>query len=245
MATAEPKSLDPSRIWWVIPVCNDAATLREVARKCREQLPGVVVVDDGSTDADVFDLLADLDVTVLTQGRNLGKGVAIRTGIEFVERHGGAYAITIDADGQLFPEDLSAFLPELSEDQPSLVIGARRFEGTSAPGSSRFGRDFGNFWLWVETGVWIADCQSGFRAYPVQEMSRLRCFGRRFEFEAEILARAVWAGLPLRTVPIGVHYPEPHLRVSRFRPLVDNARLTLMHTHLIGRRFSPLPYQRI
>jgi glycosyltransferase involved in cell wall biosynthesis len=232
-------------VWWVVPVYNDAGTVRAVVRECRGLLDNVVVVDDGSTDADLRELLSGLDVSLVSHDRNRGKGAAIRTGIEFVRSRGGKIALTIDADGQLFPSDLHSFLPHLTSPEPALVIGARRFRGTRAPRSSRFGRQFGNFWLWVESGAWIEDCQSGFRAYPVDYVSQIRCVGSRFDFEAEILARAVWAGLPLRSVPVDVHYPEPHLRVSRFRPIVDNLRLTVMHTRLVTRRLLPLAHRRI
>lgn len=234
-----------SSVWWVVPVHNDGTTVGEVVRECRRLLDHVVVVDDGSTDVDLRALLADVDVTVLSLDRNRGKGHAIRTGIEYVKSQGGRIALTIDADGQHFPRDVESFLPHLQSTEPALVVGARRFEGTRAPRSSRFGRQFGNFWLWVESGVWLDDCQSGFRAYPVEQISRIRCIGSRFDFEAEILARAVWAGLPLRSVPIGVHYPEPHLRVSRFRPFVDNLRLTRIHTRLVMRRLLPIPHRRL
>lgn len=231
-------------VWWVIPVYNDAGTVRAVVAECRSLLDNVVVVDDGSTDANLSDLLAGLDVSLISHDRNRGKGAAIRTGIDFVRSRGGEIALTIDADGQLFPSDLRSFLPHLTRPEQALVIGARRFEGTLAPRSSRFGRQFGNFWLWVESGIWIEDCQSGFRAYPVDAISRIRCTGSRFDFEAEILARAAWAGLPLRCVPVGVHYPEPHLRISRFRPFVDNLRLTVMHTRLVTQRLLPFAHRR-
>lgn len=234
-----------SSVWWVIPVHNDAGTVHQVVSECRRLLDRVVVVDDGSSDVDLRALLADLDVTVISHDRNRGKGQAIRTGIEYVRSQGGRIALTIDADGQHFPRDLESFLPHLRSAEPALVVGARRFEGTRAPRSSRFGRRFGNFWLWVETGVWLDDCQSGFRAYPVEQISRIHCIGSRFDFEAEILARAFWAGLPLRSVPIAVHYPEPHLRVSRFRPFVDNLRLTRIHTRLVMRRLLPVPHRRV
>jgi glycosyltransferase involved in cell wall biosynthesis len=246
-AVAELSARHPAleSVWWVVPVYNDGGTVRAVVSECRSLLENVVVVDDGSTDADLRELLSGLDVDLVAHDRNRGKGAAIRTGIDFVRRRGGRTAVTIDADGQLFPSDLHAFLPHLVSPEPALVIGARRFEGTQAPRSSRFGRRFGNFWMWVESGVWIEDCQSGFRAYPVDAVSQIRCLGARFDFEAEILARAVWAGLPLRTVPVGVHYPAPHLRVSRFRPIVDNLRLTRIHTRLVLRRLAPLRHRRV
>ena len=108
------------------------------------------------------------------------------------------------------------------------------------PRSSRFGRAFANFWLLVETGEVAGDCQSGFRAYPVASLNRMRFLGKRYDFEAEVLARAAWGGLKLHCVDIGVLYPKPEERVSSFKPLLDNLRLTRIHTLLVLRNMLPL-----
>ena len=135
--------------------------------ECRSILQNVVVVDDGSTDADVAALLSGLDVVVLKHEKNLGKGQAILTASRYVEEQGGVYMITIDADGQHAPQDIEKFIPLMREDEPAIIIGCRDFNTENVPASSRFGRSFANFWLKVETGRTVDDCQSGFRAYPV------------------------------------------------------------------------------
>lgn len=232
-------------VWCAIPVYNNRETVRRVAQECRGILRNVLVVDDGSTDADVTELLAGLDVTVLTHGRNLGKGEAILTAARFIQDRGGAYMITIDADGQHLPSDLQKFMPLLRLDDPAIVIGCRNFNTDNVPGSSRFGRSFANFWLLVETGMVVRDCQSGFRAYPVRYLNRLRFKGAHYDFEAEVLARGAWGGLALRMVDIDVIYPKPEERVSSFKPIRDNLRLTRIHSMLVGRRMVPLRHEQL
>jgi len=204
----------------------------------------VVVVDDGSTDTDVRSLLRDLDVRVVGHPRNLGKGAALLTASRYVQDQGGIYMITVDADGQHDPEDIRKFLPLLNEDD-RLIVGCRDFNTANVPAGSRFGRRFANFWLRIESGVHVEDCQSGFRAYPVRYLNRLRLRGRRYDFEAEVLAKAAWAGLDLRMVNIRVHYPKPGDRVSHFRLWMDNLRLTHRHALLVLRRLLPIPHQRL
>jgi uncharacterized protein (DUF2062 family) len=153
--------------------------------------------------------------------------------------------ITIDADGQHRPRDLRKFIPLLQGDDAAILIGVRKFDADGVPRRSLLGRDIGRFWLRIETGVSLEDPQSGFRAYPVEHLSQLPLEGSRFEFEVEVLARAVWAGLELRTVEVDVWYPEPQLRVSSFRPVVDNFRISCMHARLVGRRLLPLPHRRL
>lgn len=224
------------RIWCVVPVYNNGRTVKNIADECRSHINNVLVVDDGSTDADIPGMFAETDISVIRHEKNRGKGEAIMTAAEYIAAKGGLFMITIDADGQHYPEDLDKFIPLLSDDDSSIVIGCRNFNAENIPGSSRFGRKFANFWLRVETGISINDCQSGFRAYPVKHLLRLNLHGAHFDFESEVLARAVWAGLELKTVEVAVWYPEPRKRISAFRPVLDNIRISIMHARLVGRR---------
>lgn len=232
-------------LWAALPVYNNRDTLRQVVSDCRAILENVVVVDDGSTDVDVSELLSDLDVTVLVHERNRGKGEAILTASRYIEAQGGVYMVTVDTDGQHLPRDIEKFIPIIQEDEASIVIGCRDFATENVPFSSRFGRSFANFWLLVETGLQVSDCQSGFRAYPVSYLNRLKFSWSHYDFEAEVLARAAWAGLALKMVPIRVIYPKPEERVSSFRPFLDNLRLTHAHAMLIMRRLFPIPHKRL
>jgi len=232
-------------IWCAIPVYNNKDTVEAVALECRARIPQVVIVDDGSTDADLEALFSDSDVTVLTHEENRGKGEAILTALRYVKDRGGRFMVTIDADGQHYPRDLEKFIPLLQDDETAIVVGCRKFEGENVPRASAFGRRFANFWLWLEAGIPVDDCQSGFRAYPVKYLSQLKLSGSRFDFESEVLARAAWAGLQLKTVDIDVWYPEPRLRISSFRPILDNLRLGWMHARLVGRRLLPFPHRRL
>ncbi len=230
-------------IWCIIPVYNNAGTVGTVARECRSHLPNVLVVDDGSTDADLQEIFADSDINVLRHRENRGKGAALKSGFNFAARHGARFAITIDGDGQHFPEDLLRFIPELRED--TIIIGAREKVVGRMPGKSRFGRRFSDFWVRLETGRPVRDTQSGFRAYPVRHIKKLPLKCRRYDFEIEVLARAAWAGLKLKSIPVKVRYHGPEERVSGFRPLADNLRISLTHSRLIGRRMIPWPFKRL
>jgi len=241
----QSNTLPMDQIWCVVPVYNNGTTVKGVAAECRGLMKNVLVIDDGSIDVDVSRLLNGLDVTVVKHGTNLGKGRAILTASRYVEDHGGRYMITIDADGQHMPSDIAQFLPLLKENEPAIIIGSRDFATDNVPASSRFGRRFANFWLKVETGRTIDDCQSGFRAYPVQYLNKLQFKGLRYDFEAEVLAKAAWAGLALKSVPISVVYPKPGERISHFKPFLDNLRLTGIHSMLVGRRLLPLPHRKL
>jgi glycosyltransferase involved in cell wall biosynthesis len=238
--------ISDDRVWCLVPVYNNGDTLRDVVTGCREQLENVVVVDDGSTDADVGSLLAGLDVTLIRHKTNSGKGRAILTGLRHVRKENGACLITIDADGQHYPSDIGKFLPLLREDASRIIVGCRDLSGDSVPRGSRFGRMFSNLWIRLETGKAIPDTQCGFRAYPIELISRLNLRDDHYDFEVEVLTRAIWAGLRVDSVDIGVWYPPVGTeRVTSFRPFVDNFRISLTHTRLVGRRMIPWPHKKL
>lgn len=232
-------------VWCVIPVYNNGATIEAVARGCREQLDHVLVVDDGCTDVDVAALFADTDIEVLSHETNKGKGQALLSGLNYIQERGGSWMLAVDADGQHDPNDIPLFLPVMAGHPESIVIGARDFSGEHVPGGSKFGRKFSNFWIKLECGVTVSDSQSGFRAYPVELLSKMKLRGSRYDFEVEVLSKSVWHGLKLLDVPISVHYPPPEERISHFDQWEDNVRLSGRHSLLVMRRLLPWPHKRL
>lgn len=231
------------RVLVAVPVYNHAATLRAVVLGLLERHPHVLVVDDGSDDLGP-EILAGLPVRTIRHDRNRGKGAAIRTAAAEARRMGMSHIVTIDADGQHNPADLPLFLEAIALDPLAVIVGARDFSTENVPGASRFGRSFSNFWLRVQTGVILSDVQSGYRAYPLTVLENLRCAEDRYSFEVEVLVRAAWAGFRLREVHIRVYYPPRGERVSHFRAIMDNVRISLLNTRLTIRAIMPVPHRK-
>ena len=139
-------AVQPLRPLCVFPVYNHAATLLPLVRGARARMADVLVVDDGSTDADLADLLAGADVTVVRHATNRGKGAALLTALAFAREHGFSHLVALDADGQHAPADLPRFLEAIRRAPQALVLGVRDFAVPHVPRSSRFGRAFSNFW---------------------------------------------------------------------------------------------------
>lgn len=229
--------------WCVIPVYNNAGTIVDVATRARAQMERVIVIDDGSTDADLRDLLKSSDVEVIRHETNRGKGQALLTAFRAVHERGGRYAITLDGDGQHFPEDLPRFMPHLAPN--TILVGRRDVVTGEMPKRSRFGRRFSDFWIWLETFRTVQDSQSGFRAYPVESVLQLYYWSKHYNLEVEVLTRALWAGLKVESVPIRVWYPPAAERISSFKPFKDNLRITRLHVRLLLRRLLPLPHRKL
>ena len=227
----------------VIPVYNHAGTLRDVVSRTLDVCGDVLVVDDGSTDGSA-EAIKGLPVRFIRHEKNRGKGAAILTAADEARKLGMSHIITIDADGQHDPANISQFIPVIRENPLAIVIGKRIFNSKTVPFSSRFGRSFSNFWLRVQTGYSLKDTQSGFRAYPIVLFDWLKLYDRRYSFEIEVLVKAAWAGIALKEVDISVHYPEPAKRISHFHPFMDNLALTILNTRLTIRAILPIPHKR-
>ena len=219
--------------------------MQDVVLGCKKQIENIVVVDDGSTDIDVGLVFADERVVVIRHEKNEGKGAAILTGLKYVQREGGTYAVTIDADGQHYPCDISKIIAEIKGKDDVIVIGSRDFNTNNIPKKSKFGRSFANFWFKVETGLSVNDCQSGYRAYPTDYILKLNFRSAHYDFETEAITKAAWAGLRIKTVDVGVHYAKKGERVSHFKGFLDNLRISIMHAQLVLRRLLPIPHKKL
>ncbi len=216
----------------IIPTFNNENTLEKVLRKTLEVTPDIIVVNDGSTDSTGEILKHFSQIIQIHLPKNQGKGFALRLGFKEALKRKFRYAITLDSDGQHFPEDIVIFVDELEKCPESLLIGDRNMQQEGIPKKSSFGNRFSNFWFWFETGIKLNDTQSGFRLYPIERMRNLKFFTRKFEFEIEAIVKSAWAGIPVKNVPIQVLYDESE-RVSHFRPFKDFTRISLLNTWLV------------
>ena len=224
------------RICAVIPVYNNASTIRKVAEDTLRHIPDLLVVDDGSTDADPKEKLDDLPLYYCRHSSNLGKGAALRTALRLLAESGFDYMLTLDADGQHEPADIPPFLKLARSGDDIFAVGCRDFTGQPVPRGSRFGRKLSDLLLKWECGVRSSDSQSGFRLYPVRMLADLPFRCTHFDFETEVLAMAIRAGADYREIPIRVYYPPKRERVTHFRPLPELARLTKLHFRLLVSR---------
>jgi uncharacterized protein (DUF2062 family) len=186
-------------------------------------------------------LESDPGLTVLTHAHNRGKAAALMTGFAAASEGSYTHAVTIDTDGQLDPEQIPALLSPAQRLPTALVLGEREEEIEGCPSRSRIGRRVSNVFVWMESGVRVADSQCGFRVYPLDLLREVRCRAGRYGFETEIITRAGWAGRPIVGTKVRCHYFPREKAVSHFRPYLDSFRSVPMHLRLVLRALSPLP----
>ncbi len=224
--------ISQKKICVLIPTYNNEKTLKRVIDGVLEYTRNIIVVNDGSTDS-TFYILKDYPwVKAIHLQENKGKGNALKTGFREAEKSGYRYAITIDSDGQHYPDDIPVFVEALAEAKEDLLlIGNRNMSQEGIPKKSSFGNRFSNFWFWFETGIRLQDTQSGYRLYPLRKIPR-KYFTPKFEFEIEIIVRTAWRHVPVKNVPVKVLY-DPSERVSHFRPFKDFTRISILNTILV------------
>jgi glycosyltransferase involved in cell wall biosynthesis len=227
------KRFESLRCCVLIPTYNNSAALKNVIDSVLEYTTSIVVVNDGSTDS-TKDILSNYTfIPIQHHSKNLGKGKALQTGFSKGVELGYDYAISIDSDGQHLASDLEQFLDALEQNKNAIIIGNRNMNVDHVPTKSNFGKRFSNFWFKVETGKDLPDTQSGYRLYPIKQLANKYYFSTKFEFEIEIIVRAVWKGMDVISVPVKVYYAPPDERVSHFRPFKDFTRISILNTCLV------------
>ena len=222
-----------SKVCVVMPTYNNSGTLRDVVERVLTFCNDVIVVNDGCTD-DSASILASFGdkITVVDYGRNRGKGYALKKGFEKAKYLGFDYALTIDSDGQHFPEDIPLFIKALENHPNSLIVGSRNLKQENMPGKNSFANKFSNFWFKIQTGVDLPDTQTGYRLYPLRNMPHLGLLTSRYEAELELLVFSAWRAIPLIPIKINVFYPKAEERVTHFRPFWDFFRISVLNTVL-------------
>lgn len=218
----------------IIPTYNNSKTLDSVIQSILEYCDEVIVIDDGCTDTTQEIITKYPQLITVKHVVNIGKGKALRSGFAVAVEKGFEYVISIDSDGQHYPKDFSIFLNKIEENPGSLIIGARNMAVENVPNKSNVGKRISNFWYKVETGISLNDTQSGFRLYPVKQLTNIWFFTTKFEFEIEVIVKAAWRGVPVISVPVSVYYAPSTERVSHFKPRSDSTRISFLNTYLVA-----------
>ncbi|HZU24613.1 MAG TPA: glycosyltransferase [Bryobacteraceae bacterium] len=215
----------------VIPAYKPGAHLLPlVERLLAAGAVSIIVIDDGSGPefALAFDAVAAASerVRVLHHAVNLGKGAALKTGLNdaLVRFPDCLGVVTADADGQHHPDDILLMAKRLAEDARSLVLGVRSF-GDGAPLRSRLGNHVTRLLMRVVTGQKLGDTQTGLRGIPTSLIPHLlRMPSGGYEFELDMLLACKHQGFPILEQPIRTIYMEGN-RSSHFRPVLDSMRI--------------------
>ena len=149
----------------LIPALNPDEKLVNLIHDLLENdFSNIIVVNDGSDDkhSKYFKQIED-NAVILKHAVNLGKGRALKTGINYYINNysnNNIGIITLDADGQHKISDVNKIYTEMISNINSLILGVRNFNSKSIPFRSRFGNKITRYLFGFLTGIKIQDTQT-------------------------------------------------------------------------------------
>jgi glycosyltransferase involved in cell wall biosynthesis len=214
----------------------------------------IVIVDDASTDdtAEVVRAARDERVTSLHHETNQGAGASKIAAHLAGAESGADILVTMDGDGQMDPQYLTALLDPVIDGSCDFAKGNRFYATDSWQGMPRH-RIFGNivltFMTKAATGYWnLFDPQNGYTAMTREVSSRIDwdTVARDYSFENDVLARLGLLRVRIRDVDIPALYGEEvsHIRLSRVVPsmvrTLNRALWKRFWLQYVVRSFSPV-----
>jgi glycosyltransferase involved in cell wall biosynthesis len=207
----------------IIPVYNEAATLREILHRVQSvkvEVPvgfddgdngdhvrldkEIVVVDDGSADGSREIMQAEAahgGLRVFCHEHNQGKGAAVRTGFQNAT---GDFFVIQDADLEYDPREYRLLLQPILEGRAAVVYGSR-FRGGPTK-TMFFSHMLGNRFLTLVTNILydtiLSDMETCYKCFRADVIRNIPLRARGFEFEPEVTAKVLKRGHRIYEVPI-------------------------------------------
>jgi glycosyltransferase involved in cell wall biosynthesis len=184
----------------VIPVYNERQWIRELVRRVAAvPIPKeILIVDDCSTDGTreiLRELERQVDVRVIYQAANQGKGAALRTGFQHAR---GDIILVQDADLEYDPAEYPHLIQPILNNQADVVYGSR-FIGEK--------HRVLYYWHYVAnkalttlsnmfTNLNLTDMETCYKVFRRDVLAAIRIKSNRFGFEPEITAKVARHGHP-------------------------------------------------
>lgn len=190
----------------LMPVYNERETIQEIIRQVQavELEKEIICVDDLSTDG-TREVLQEItagasNVKLLCHSKNLGKGAAVKTGLEQVD---GDVVIIQDADLEYDPQDYPHLLRPILSGKTQVVYGSR-FLGEHK--AMYFWHSLGNKLLTLATNILydttLTDMETGYKVFTRDVARKIRLTSPRWGFDPEITSRILKMGYRIYEVPI-------------------------------------------
>jgi glycosyltransferase involved in cell wall biosynthesis len=222
----------------VIPAYNEAGVIADTLGRITgftgsdPAIREIIVVDDGSRDDTAGRVRGFQDaapsagarVQLVQHASNLGKGAAVRTGLQ---QAGGDVVLFTDADLSSPIAEMPRLVQPVIEGRCDIAIGSRAVDRSLIEVRQQWSRETAgrifNVIVRGVTGLPILDTQCGFKAFrreailPLLGLLRINTFA----FDVELLYLASRRGLRILEIPVR----WSHVEESKVHMLRDSARM--------------------
>jgi len=191
----------------VIPAYNEEDNIGSVLPRIPSTVCGfetaILVVDDGSRDS-TGDIARAAGAAVGRHVINRGGGAALRTGYRLMSDSGARIVVTLDADGQHLPEEMSRLVGPVVDGEVAVAHGSRVL-GHAEPNSyaREMGIVFFNRVVSFITRTKVTDCSNGYRAVRTDVLPQLVLRQEQFH-TSEFMIEAIKRGVPAKEIPVTV-----------------------------------------
>ncbi len=164
-----------------IPAYNEENNLKKVLEDLLSYRYSILVIDDGSID-DTFNIVSEMPVAVIRHSQNKGYEKALSSGLNYAFENNYNYAISFDADGQMYAEDIEKFFILAKERDADIVVGKRKIK-------NRFFEHF----VGALTRFYysVSDPLCGLKLYKISSTARLLPFDTKNLAGTELLIKAL------------------------------------------------------
>lgn len=182
----------------ILPVFNEEATIIDVLNRLKPQVDAFIIVDDGSSDTSKQRIInwnknTGKNIYFFSLKQNSGKGRVFWNCFCFVKHlldsnqiSPDDLIITIDADGQHKPENITPIIEYLDKKNLEIVITKRDF--SIYPFYKKIGNKIFSIWASILGGFRFNDIESGFRVFKARVISKILIYytGYRYSCEQEM-----------------------------------------------------------
>ena len=210
----------------LIPAYEPDNKLLKLLREINKKYPTIVVNDgSGKIYNDIFNDAKEY-AYVMSYNKNMGKGYAIKTGLNYIEDtyQDNYIVVTMDADGQHKLADAIKLCDYVKDNQDTIALGKRSWT-KDMPIRSRIGNSITRNIFNKLTGLRIYDTQSGLRAFSYKLNDyMLGISGNRFEYEMNVLLNLKNNHIKYHEIPIATIYIDNN-KSSHFNTIKDSFKV--------------------